>query len=127
MSKNSDDLPAVIGDEWLPDPEAKPKSLAEINEQYGIEAPHQKAEDLVDETFAIMGLRRIASDMGLRGYYYFATCADPKSGEVFTTALGGTVLLDKLDALIQAGVAEPTIVTLRYRERGSDNSYYFFE
>ena len=114
----------LSGEGWRSDIGAKPRTLADISEEYGIVAPHQAAKDLIGETFAIQAMRRVESNLGGVGYYYFVLALDPKTGESYTTTLGGQAVVQVLDRLIEKGVTDPVTVTLDFVEQGKYDGYY---
>jgi len=123
MEDDKDQL-ILSGEGWQPESGAKPRSLEDISKEYGIVAPHQAAKDLIGETFAIRALRRVESDLGGVGYYYFVLAVDPKTGEAYTTTLGGRAVVQILDRLIEKGVTDPVIVKLDFVKQGKYDGYY---
>ena len=116
-------IPFTDGD-WFAGADTKAKPLADVAQEYGIVAPHQKAEALRGQSFTILGLKKVASDLPGPGYYYFVACYDAKAKEYFTTSLGGQAVLQTLDRMIAKGVKEPVVVTLDFVEQGAFDGYY---
>ena len=125
MTKGKEVIPAQ-SELWQPAAQAKPVDLEKLIREYELGVPHMKAEELVGEKFTIVGLSRVQSDLPGPGYYYFCECVDLEEKEAFTTTLGGQVLLELFDAILEKGVKEPFTVTLDFVKGGQFEGYYIF-
>lgn len=123
MTKKGEIIPAQ-SEIWQPAPTAKPTAIDKLMVEYGLGVPHMKAEELVGEKFTIVGMTRVQSDLPGPGYYYFCECIDLKEKEAFTTTLGGQVILELFDAIIEKSVKEPFTVTLDFVKGGQFDGYY---
>lgn len=125
MTKGKEVIPAQ-SELWQPDPTAKPTDIEKLIRDYELGVPHMKAEELVGERFTIIGLSRVQSDLPGPGYYYFCECIDLEEKEAFTTTLGGQVLIELFDAILEKGVKEPFTVSLDFVKGGQFEGYYVF-
>jgi len=105
----------------------KPVDLLQVARELDIVAPHQKAEDLVGQTFTIYGARWVPSTLSPGDHYYFCRCVDPETGEKFTTSLGGQAVVDVLDGYFGARVDKPITIKLGFVRQGSFEGYYVLE
>ena len=106
--------------------EAKPVTLAKLNDEFKLTLPHIKAEELVDKTFVIAGVKEFESAFPTQDHAYFAKCVNREFGE-FTTVLGGTAVVEMVDAIIASGSYRPVEVTLRKIVGGKYGGYYTIE
>lgn len=123
MTKGSEVIPAQ-SEIWQPAPTAKPTDLAKLMAEYELGVPHMKAEELIGEKFTVVGMNRVQSDLPGVGYYYFCECIDLKEKEAFTTTLGGQVIVELFDAILEKGVKEPFTMTLDFVKGGQFEGYY---
>lgn len=108
-------------------PTVKIPSLKEIVEKYNLGTSNTKTDTLIDKTFVIDAVKPFNSRFGENAHSYFITAHYPETGEVFTTVLGGTAVVDTLDKLGENGVAPPYEVTLRQINGGKFGRYYTLE
>ena len=87
---------------------------------------HVAASELDGETFYIVALKPFESSYVGQDHAYFAGCVDTK-GDKFTTVLGGMIIVETLDALIDAGLDKPVKVTLIEKKQGKYGRYYVLE
>lgn len=111
----------------ITDPNAAPLSYTDMRRTLGIAGQPIAAKDLVGKTFVIHRAQEFKSAFENTDHVYYCTVKLVDDAELYSVVLGGGALVDVLDAIADAGLAEPMKVTLRYKERGEDNSYYFFE
>lgn len=111
----------------ITDPNAAPLSYVDMRRTLGIAGQPIAAKDLVGKTFVILRAQEFKSEFEKQDHAYYCTIKLVDDGELYSVVLGGGAMVDMLDAIADAGLAEPLKVTLRWKERGEDNSYYFFE
>lgn len=107
--------------------DAEPIDMAALNAEMGLSGPRIPAESLVDTLFTILGAKAYQSSYDPEDHVYFCVCRNDKTGEMFTTSLGGSAVVDVLDSLSAAGVDRPLRVKLSQIESGSGRRYYVLE
>lgn len=112
--------------DWLLDTYDNAVDLSELKKQYDIEYPHVKANEIVGQTFIIVGAKTFPSSFEGQDYDpYFVTCFDEANEEYFTTVLGGEQPSKLLSTLIALDVNVPPRVTLNFHEgSGKFGGYY---
>jgi hypothetical protein len=104
-----------------------PVRLSEILQKLGISGPRIAAEALVDHEFTITGCKAFPSAFKEHEHAYFVVAKDARTGEIFTTVLGGMAVTEILDALVAVSFNSPLTVTLRWNEGGRFQGYYTLE
>lgn len=112
-------LESVIGDE--------PVKLGHILQKLGLSGPRIPATELIDKTFILYRGRSFRSSFKDQENAWFCVCADAKTGELFTTVLGGKAVVDIIEALALSGFDQPLEVTLREIKGGRYGKYYTLE
>lgn len=106
----------------------EPTKVADVKRQLLNLPPHFKSEDLSGHSFVIIALKPFKSSYDKQDHALFATCAnDPEieGGGVFTTVFGGQLVVEFLDAWIEAGMVDPLEATLTYNVgKGQNDGYY---
>ena len=102
-------------------------SIEKAKEEFDIGYPHVAAAELKGESFVIRGARQFESDLNPERNPYFVLCADAKTGELFTTTMGGKQPVEFLEAYMAKGGKRPLAVTLRWIDKGPNKSYYVIE
>lgn len=95
-------------------------SLVQKYEEMAVNGTKIDAKELIDHEFAVVSLKEFAGEFGRA---YFAVITD-EFGQVFNTVLGGTVLMEELDAVKNL---LPLRATLRKTAGGQFGGYYIFE
>ena len=116
----------LVPQEWETEG-GKPMSMADAKEEFDIGYPHVPAAELKGESFIIRGAQQFESDLNPDRNPYFVLCADAKTGELFTTTLGGKQPVEFLEAYMAKGGKRPLAVTLTFVEQGRYDGYYVIE
>lgn len=85
------------------------------------------AESLIGETFTLVRAKTFLSRFSGQHHCYYVVGCDEKTGELFNTVLGGSAVVDVLDALTRAKRSEPISVTLNWVKGGQYKGYYTLE
>jgi hypothetical protein len=118
--------------EWKSQNDSKPVAPP-VPEKFYPDLPQIKAEDLEDKTFIIRELVEREKTMQRDGKtetsrFFICLCANPETGELWTSALGGNAVLEAIEAHIQAGTGEPLIGTLKKeKSQSSGRKYWVFQ
>ena len=113
--------------EWDADPNLEAFDLAIAIEELGLNLSMQKAADLVDHTFLIIGAKQFPSTMSQENNPYYCRCFDEGQQEGFAVVLGGGQPVEILPSYIASGRVTPLRVTLRHVEGGVHGGYYILE
>ncbi len=116
----------LVPSEWETEG-GKSMSIAEAKDELDIGYPHVPAGELKGESFIIRGAREFESDLNKDRNPFFVLCADAKTGELFTTTLGGKQPVEFLSAYMAKGGKRPLAVTLTWIDKGPNKSYYILE
>lgn len=123
----TDEQPLLIPSEWAAETDKKPLTVAEAKDEFDIGYPHIKTEELRGESFIIRAAETFKSTLSPDVDPFFCLCADSKTGELFTTVLGGKQPVEFLSAYLAKGGNRPLAVTLRFVEQGTYDGYYIIE
>ena len=120
------DLP-IVPAEWTAPLAEKAMTVKQAKADLDIGYPHITAETLKGESFTIVGLQTFKSTLSPDTDPFFCLCRDEKSGELYTTVLGGKQPVEFLSAYIAKGGNKPLAVTLNFVEQGTFDGYYVLE
>jgi len=112
---------------FQPNVKLTPYPLKAILAKYGLSGPRVPAKSLIDKTFVIRGAKPFPSTYDPNKHAYFCVCVDLETGELFTTVLGGSAVVDILDAIANTDLQQPLEVTMRLVEGGRYGRYYVLE
>lgn len=101
-------------------------NLSEVLSELGLGGENIPAENLKGKTFILRSARRFPSEFPNQEYAYFCVCVS-EDGEAFTTVLGGLAVVPMIDGLILAGWNKPIRVTLEWKDKGANRSYYYLK
>jgi hypothetical protein len=101
--------------------------LADVLKSVGLTTAVTPTEELVGKTFIIQALKVFKGAFEGQDHCYFAICADIETGEIFNTTLGGSAVVEVLDALNAAGLNSPLVATLQQHMSVAGRKYYTLE
>lgn len=111
----------------IANPDSQSVRYADIVKQMMLSGVPISAKQLVDSTFTIIRARQFESSFKEDSHAYFCVIKPEDSPEIYSVVLGGGAVVEVLDAIIASGFSNPLTVTLRFKEGGKFNGYYFFE
>lgn len=117
----------VLPDYVETDRKIAPMAVGELPGQKEFEGPPVKAVELIDETFVILDARKMRSSKGKQKFYYLCQCRNLETGELFTTLLGGDVVVKTIGTWSVNNNGRPLQVTLRDKEGGEFGHYHILE
>lgn len=99
-------------------------SWEEIREEIAPQGTHYVAEDLINQKFVLVSMKRFPSRFPEQEYAYFCIGKTSKGKELFNVVLGGGQPIQVLDAIYDAGLVSPIEFTLSKHEGGLYDGYY---
>ena len=120
------ELPIVPAD-WSAPLAEEATTVDQAKADLDIGYPHIKTAELKHERFTIVGLQSFKSTLSPDVDPFFALCRDDKTGELFTTVLGGKQPVEFLSAYLAKGGNKPLQVYLNFVEQGTYDGYYVIE
>jgi len=109
------------------DPNLKPLKLRDILDEVAPMGERKLAEDLIGCEFEIVRARPFVSRFPTQDHAWFVVGATVPNGELFNTVLGGSAVVEILDAWSKTGRSEPLVVTLGWVQGGRYGGYYVLE
>lgn len=101
-----------------------PVLLAEVLQQMGLSGPRVPAEHLKGQTITIYRAKPFQSSFNKDRNAWFCVFSYEPGGELFTTVLGGTAVVEILEAFAALGGDQPLTVTIDWVESGAFGGYY---
>lgn len=117
----------IVPAEWSAPLAAEAITVDQAKADLDIGYPHVKAGDLKGKSFTIVGLQTFKSQLSPDVDPFFVLCRDEKSGELWTTVLGGKQPVEFLSAYMAKGGTKPLAVTLTFVDQGTFEGYYVIE
>lgn len=127
---NSNTKEIVVNDknaEILPDLAKTPVKWSDIKAAMGLAYEPIKAADLVDQSFVILRAKPFASSFKEQGKAYFCVVQIQPDGEKRQTVLGGSAVVEVLEALAERDFDTPIEFTLKFNDGGQFSGYYTLE
>lgn len=113
--------------EIIASPNLEPVEYSDVARQLGIFVEQVTSKELIDERFVIIRAKQFDSSFKEQEHAYYVVIKRETSTELFGTVLGGAAVVEVLDQLAASNDPRPVRVTLRFKEGGKYNGYYFFE
>ncbi len=111
----------------IANPEQKPIVWREIMKGLGLAGTPIGAKDLVGSTFTIYRAKQFKSTYSGQEHAWFCIVKVGDDPDPYSTVLGGAAVVEVLDAISKSGLDNPITVTLRFKEGGRYQGYYYFE
>jgi hypothetical protein len=119
--------PRTSSRQIVADPDAKPLVLADVLREMGMAGRPVKAKEIVGHTIIINRAKPFVSSFDPTSDAWFVVAFDVDLGEQVTTVLGGTAVVEILEAYAAHGSGSPLQVKLNWNDGGSFIGYYTFE
>jgi len=106
----------------------KPITWAKIREEIAPQGVNLETNELVDQKFILIRMKRFTSRFEGQEYAYFVVGQTLDDKELFNTVLGGGQPIEVLDAIYNAGLENPIEFVLEWHEGGGQfGGYYTLE
>ena len=105
----------------------KPVAWSKIREEIAPQGVKLETNELIDQKFVLLRMKRFASRFEEQDYAYFVVGATSKDGELFNTVIGGVQPMEVLDAIFEAKLDYPIEFVLKRHEGGNFGQYYTLE
>lgn len=113
--------------ELIATPDTEPIRWVDVRQQLGLAGETVPAKNLIDSTFDILRAKTYESSYKDNEPVWFCVIKPLDSAEIYTTSIGGGACVEVLNAYANSGKTNPLRVTLRWKEGGKHDGYYFFE
>lgn len=110
----------------IANPEAEPLILGDVLKAMGLSGPRMPAAELRGKTFTILRARPFISSFDANKNAWFCVIKLPGDDDPYTTVLGGSAVVEILQALADAEYDRPLQVTLEWVDGGRFGGYYQF-
>jgi len=127
MSPEQFDALAPLPDYYEVDPSNAAVGAGDLPGQSAFEGPQMKSAEILDVQIQVIKVRKLTSTKSKDGYFYVAQCRNVNSGELFSTALGGSAVLKTVDTWLRTKPTGPLMGTLREVKGGKYGKYHVFE
>ena len=107
--------------------ELEPVSWEKVREEIAPQGVNIETNELVDQKFVILRMKRFLSRFEGQEYAYFVVGYTSKDQELFNTVIGGGQPMEVLDTLKDQGIDQPIEFILRWYDGGRYGGYYTLE
>lgn len=113
--------------EIIASPKAPVVNYGEYVRRAGLAGEPTTAENLVNTTFDILRAKPFDSSFEAQDHAWYCVVRPVDSDKLYSVTLGGQAVVEVLDIFSQSNENGALRVTLRYKQGGKYNGYYFFE
>lgn len=113
--------------EIIVNPDKEPLNYLDIVRNLGIAGTPVPAKNLIDSTFDIIRAKEFDSSFKDGEHAYYCVVKPVDASELYSVVLGGGAVVEVLDMIANSNIDNAIRVTLRFKEGGKFNGYYFFE
>lgn len=118
---------ASSGNEIIATPDAAPVVWSDFARSIGLRGTPIAAQELVGKTFDILRAKKFDSTFSGQDHAWYCVVRLKDETELLSVTLGGSAVVEILDAFANSGIDAPLRVTLAWNAGGKFNGYYSLE